>query len=135
MSLSYQEIAVAAGWVLQQNRIKSIVKYTHIEKNIEEWFGVCPSNTTIRRLCERNGLRMKKIISKGPDVKADQAIVYGEMIKCITDMRSRDLFTDPWADMCVDFIHNSHYNTSVYGVGATGKLLKLNFSTNKQAWH
>ena len=116
------EIQVLVGWVLAQNRKKKVVKYNSVVLKAKEMFEVTIGYETIRNYMENHGISYKKLISHGPDLVATMEEVYENVKLFATQMRLTgylDGEVDKKDVICLDYIHDSHWNHVDKGLGPT----------------
>ena len=124
------EIRVLVGSILRDNDERVVCQYSDIEARCQEWFDVSPSYETIRSYVCLNGISMHKLLRKSsPDSQIPLTEVYAAHRTCAFDLQAQDAFDNPSCVMCIDFMHDSHWDETHTGLGAKG--IDYKFCTKK----
>ena len=122
--LTEAQIAILIGWVLTQNHCRRPVSYVNVMQKSLELFSIKIGYQTCRMYMEKGGITLQKLINKGPDSATSLEEVYETMMENISELRGRGILDGSLKKnhlVCIDFIHDSHWNHQESGLGGSGR--------------
>lgn len=127
-----EQLRVLIGSILIDNEKRVVCQYSDILKRCKKWFQVEPSYDTVRNYCAKNGICVKRLLHKSsPDSQIPQKEVYRAHIRSAYDLQAQQVFDDPSRVICVDFMHDSHWDEAQTGLGGKGNIIKFDTKKNR----
>ena len=124
--LTEAQIAILIGWVLTQNHYRRPVSYVNVMQKSLELFSIKLGYQTCRIYMEKGAITLQKLINKGPDAATSLEDVYETMMENLSELRGRGILDGSVKKnhlVCIDFIHDSHWNHQESGLGGSGRSL------------
>ena len=125
--LQDDQIMIAIGYVVQCTGWGERIYYRNVQANVLEWLEVGISYSYVRDICQANGLRVKKVNTKGPDNHLTDDEVIAMCLDEVREIHNIGYFNDKAIErgcyMMVDYITNTIFNradTSLQVAGNSG---------------
>ena len=122
--MEIDQIMVIIGYVVECARSGERIYYRNVQAKISEWFDIEVSYNYVRELCQENGLRVKKVNTKGPDSHLTDDELVAMILEEVCLIDDIGYFNDKSIDrgcyVMVDYITNTIYNRADTSLQAAG---------------